>query len=222
MVSPKGGVGKTTAAAILGATLAERGETVVMVDADPNQPLKHWASRQIALPANLTVYEDVTESSMLDEVERGQAAARWVIIDVEGSKNLAVSYAVASSDLVIIPTQRSQLDVKQAGNAVVFIEHQSRAQRRDIPCRLLLTRGNAAVASKLARDTVAALRSAEKLKLFEVELFERTAFQALFAYGGGLRSLPSTIAGRDKAIENADAFVDAVIAEVRAIFQKAA
>ena len=41
-VNPKGGVGKTTAALLLGTVLAERGALVSIIDADPNRHLMSW------------------------------------------------------------------------------------------------------------------------------------------------------------------------------------
>jgi chromosome partitioning protein len=43
--SPKGGVGKSTAAVLLATELASHGGSVTMIDADPNRPLSQWASR---------------------------------------------------------------------------------------------------------------------------------------------------------------------------------
>ena len=41
--SPKGGVGKSTAAVLLATELASHGGSVTMIDADPNKPLSQWA-----------------------------------------------------------------------------------------------------------------------------------------------------------------------------------
>ena len=52
MASPKGGVGKSTAAVILGTQLAESGASVTVIDADPNKPVSRWAAppRQAGQP----------------------------------------------------------------------------------------------------------------------------------------------------------------------------
>ena len=43
-VSPKGGVGKTTAALTLASELIHQtGERISIIDADPNYPFKRWA-----------------------------------------------------------------------------------------------------------------------------------------------------------------------------------
>ena len=43
--SPKGGVGKSTAAVLLAIELAGFGAGVSMIDADPNKPLSQWAKK---------------------------------------------------------------------------------------------------------------------------------------------------------------------------------
>ena len=47
------------------------------------------------------------------------------------------------------------------------------------------------------------------IHILEPELLERTAFDALFSYGGGLRDIPEH-GNMSKAIENASLFAQAV------------
>ena len=47
-ISPKGGVGKTTAATILTTQLARKAK-VIVIDADPNRPVAAWAQLQLSL-----------------------------------------------------------------------------------------------------------------------------------------------------------------------------
>ena len=66
--SPKGGVGKSTSALLLGCQLASNGATVTIIDADPNRPLARWASLPHK-PANVTVIADVTEKTIVRVID---------------------------------------------------------------------------------------------------------------------------------------------------------
>ncbi|WP_410725312.1 ParA family protein, partial [Burkholderia sp. SIMBA_019] len=49
-VSPKGGAGKTTSCLALATTVAEKGASVTVIDADPNHPVQTWAKDGAAPP----------------------------------------------------------------------------------------------------------------------------------------------------------------------------
>ena len=115
--SPKGGAGKSTSAVLLGAELARKGAAVTIIDADPNKPLSQWARRP-GCPPNLTVLADVTESTVIDVIEDAAATTPFVIVDLEGTASMMVAYAISRADLVIIPTQGSQLDAAEAAKAI--------------------------------------------------------------------------------------------------------
>ena len=132
--SPKGGAGKTTAATILATELAERGAIVIVIDADPNKNVVDW-SKLPGKPASLTVIGDVTEETIVDAIEDASSKASFVIVDLEGTASLMVSYAISLSDFVIIPLQGSQLDAKQAARQIKLIKAQERIAGRSIPFR---------------------------------------------------------------------------------------
>src|ERR1051325_7160171 len=147
MGTPKGGAGKSTSAVILGTELARRGAAVTMIDADPNKPLSDWAS-QPGRPENLTVLAEVTEENIIEEIEDAAQKTPFVIVDLEGTASMTVAYAVSRADLVIVPTQASQLDAKQAAKAVILIKQQEKAFRKTIPFSILYTRTSSAIRTK--------------------------------------------------------------------------
>src|ERR1700759_1538425 len=98
LASPKGGSGKSTTAALLGSDLAERGATVTIIDADPNQPLIKWSKRP-GLPKGLTVIESNSEEQLVDAIEDAAKKTAFVIIDLEGTASSAVGVAMSRADL---------------------------------------------------------------------------------------------------------------------------
>src|ERR1700733_15097571 len=113
LLSPKGGAGKTTAATVLATELAERGARVTIIDADPNKNVVDWA-KMPGVPEHLNVVGEVSEETIVDEIESAAAQSTFVIVDLEGTASLMVSYATSMADFVVIPVQGSQLDAKQA------------------------------------------------------------------------------------------------------------
>src|SRR4051794_23858620 len=98
-VSSKGGVGKTTGAVILAGELAEAGRSVVMVDADPNQPLLIWEKVR-ALPSAISIVADESADTIIDTIDAARIQADFVIVDLEGTATDRVGFAVTRTDLV--------------------------------------------------------------------------------------------------------------------------
>ena len=134
--SPKGGAGKTTSATVLATVLAARGASVTVIDADPNQNVVDW-SKLPGKPLSLDVVGGVTEETIVDAIEEASGRSAFVIVDLEGTASLMVSYAVSIADFVIIPVQGSQLDAKQAARQMKLIKAQERIVGRTIPFTVL-------------------------------------------------------------------------------------
>lgn len=204
----KGGAGKTTSAIVLGTELAE-GTDVIVIDADPAKRLTRWSTLS-PLPPRLSVVTSGGERSIQDEIAQAQTRATFVLIDLEGSASRLTSFAIAESDLVIIPSGEEQQDADAAIETLAEIAMEGRARRRTIPAAILFARTSAAVKSKLEKHIHAELRKAGHV--FETELHRRTAFSSLHNAGGGLRQLdPADVNGIDKAIINAQDFTSEVI-----------
>ncbi len=212
--SPKGGAGKTTAATILATELAERGVTVTVIDADPNKNVVDWAKLP-GKPERLTVIGDVTEETIVDVIEEAASTAAFVVVDLEGTASLMVSYAISMSDFVIIPVQGSQLDAKQAARQMKLIKAQERIAGRTIPFAVLFTRSNPAIQPKTQRHIEE--RFVElAVPVLATRLFDREAFRAIFSFGGSLRTLADKGVGNLQAARsNALEFTGEVVDRLR-------
>jgi chromosome partitioning protein len=203
--NPKGGAGKSTSAVILASELAFNGAAVTIIDADPNKPVSQWAGRS-GCPENLTVVADVSEKSIIDEIESAAQKTPFVIVDLEGTASMMVAYAISRADIVIIPMQGSQLDAAQAGKAVALIGQQQKAFNRKIPYAILYTRTSSAIRPRTLQYIQAEFKK-HGIRSFETQLHEREAFRAVFSFGGSVRSLePAKVANLEAAIQNARAY----------------
>ncbi len=212
--SPKGGAGKSTSAVVLATELARRGAEVVVIDADPNRPLSHWAKRP-GKPDGLTVLPDVTEATIIDEIEAAAARVPFVVVDLEGTASMTVAYAISRADLVIVPTQGSQLDAAEAAKAIRLIRQQEKAFGRRIPHAVLLTRTSAAIRPRTLQHIRGELAQ-NGVPVLETQMHEREAFRAIFSFGGSLEGLKaSQVSGLPSAVKNAQALVAEVIGLLR-------
>ena len=207
----KGGVGKSTSALILAQVFAQHKSSVTLIDADPNQPLKKWALRDPdRVPDNLHIVPDVNEDTILSAIDDASAKDAFVIIDLEGSKNITVSYAIGRSDLVIIPIQGSQLDADQGAAVIKLIEREKKAFNRDIDYAVLFTRSSVIQARDVTH--VRNQLSDNDIKVLPSELMERSAFRTIFQLGGSIYDLTSKeTSNPQKATANAEAFADCVV-----------
>lgn len=214
MVSSKGGVGKTTSAVVLGGEFAAAGRKVVLVDADPNRPLEAWA-RLRELPENIRIVTDDSAETIIDTIEDARAGADFVIVDLEGTATDRIGFAVARSDLVLIPLQSSVLDAAEAAKSVKLVRQMWRVANREIPYRAFYTRVPPAIRERTARDIERQFSNAS-IPTLPAAVIDRAAYRALFSLGGTLHDLErSDVSGLESARENARDFAQAVINTLR-------
>lgn len=212
IASPKGGAGKSTAAIILGTELAHAGAAVTLLDCDPNRSLSLWASRG-PLPSRITVLSDVGEGEIVRTIKRHDMDGQIVIVDLEGVASRLVSRAISQADLVITPMRATTLDATVGVRALQLIREEEEALDRRIPHAVVFTMTRA-VRSRQHSGIEASLRD-QGVDLIEPPLMERTAFSALFEFGGDLRSMPAQ-GNMAAAIGNAEDFARAVYARLTA------
>ena len=96
----KGGVGKTTTAVYLAAVAAERGDDVLLVDADPHASSAIWLEER---PIDgVTVVEAPSERTLVRALRNEDAL---VVIDTPPGDERLVRAAIDAADSVVIPTR---------------------------------------------------------------------------------------------------------------------
>jgi chromosome partitioning protein len=214
-VSPKGGTGKSTSALLLATCLAKLYD-VTIIDADPNQPIRDWASGGHA-PPNLFVVSCVNESQLVTCIEEAAAKTPIVIIDLEGTASKMVLYAISRADFVVIPMGGSREEGKAAGRALQAIRESEKITGAPIPHAVVLTRTDPMIRSRTFLHTVKCVKEAG-IPILKTELNARDAFKGIFDFQRTLDDLnPADVPNLDKAkrnvLELAEEIISRIVAE---------
>jgi chromosome partitioning protein len=213
-VSPKGGAGKTTSAFLLSTALLKFYD-VTIIDADPNHPIKKWASGGNA-PPRLTIVSDVDEETIIERIEDAAEKTPFVVVDLEGTASKIVLIAISQADFVIIPTQGSQLDADEASRAIRVVLQSEKMTGKAKPYAVLLTRTNSSIRTRTQAHIQNGMIAAG-IPVLESELNERDAFRAIFSFQQTLDGLsPADVPNLDKAKLNVLEFVREVIERLKA------
>ena len=181
--SSKGGVGKSTTCACIAAALAARGEETLILDLDQNRTLATWSktarAANTALP-HLTIVAP-NPADLTQVLRENGSAYRHILIDLPGTREVTLMKALARSDIVIIPAQPSQPDLREACVIIKDLEDVCETRGVRIPYGLLLTK----VHPRPTRVTEHISSEIARLKLqrFTTHLVERSSYKELFLHG---------------------------------------
>jgi chromosome partitioning protein len=119
----KGGVGKTTLAIHLSHALAQRDNSVLLVDADPQGSARDWAAaREDKPPFPVVGLDRPTLHRDLPDIAKDYA---HVVIDGPPRVSELARSAIIAADLVLIPIQPSPFDVWAADEIIKIVREAS-------------------------------------------------------------------------------------------------
>ena len=180
IASAKGGVGKSTLALLLGAEFALDGYQVTVLDCDLNQHASAFGLKA-KLP-NLTILPDISEGQVLKAIREAEASHDVVLIDLPGGSSTLALKALQRSHFVLVPTQPSLPDARDAIKTMAQIDDAEELARAPIARAIIWTRFLPGFESRVARHVRQGLEG-EGLPILNGALMERAAFRAIHLTG---------------------------------------
>ena len=177
LAQTKGGSGKTTTAEVLIAEFVVRGHSVAAIDLDPNRPLGRFTARSPSL-ADVRVAVPDGGVRVSDLIADLSARCQVVVIDLMGAATPDMMVAIGFSDLVIVPSQLSEPDVRCGIETWRMIQEVEQLGRREIAKAVLFTRTSPTLRTRAQEH---ARRQYEKLgiTILKTEFMERVVFKEM-------------------------------------------
>ena len=180
IASAKGGCGKTTLAILLGAELALDGYRVTLLDCDLNQHASAFGAK--ANLSGLTIIGDVNETNVLAILKNAEVATDIVLIDLPGGSSTLALKALQRSHFVLVPTQASLMDARDAMKTMAQINDAEELARAPIARAMIWTRFAAGFESKSARHVRESMEGQDVI-ILKAALMERAAFREVHITG---------------------------------------
>jgi chromosome partitioning protein len=113
LVGQKGGSGKTTLAVTLAVAATDAGEKVVALDLDPQASLVAWGSDRAAETPAVDALSGEKVAQLSQILAKLKSAGFTVaILDCPGLASTAISSAMKSADLCLVPSRPTKIDMK--------------------------------------------------------------------------------------------------------------
>ena len=200
-VNQKGGVGKTTTAINLAASLKRKNYSMAFIDSDPQGSAIQWHDVENNKAFDIMHHPGPIEKDDIEELGRD---FDYVIIDAPPAIGEIAKSILEISDLVIIPLSPSSLDIWSCWGTLEMIE-EARQINSNLEVKLLINRK--VPGTRVGREAREAMEVFE-MDLFDTELCQRVAFVEAMTCGVSVMQYSPY----SKAAEEVERFCEEVIA----------
>ena len=168
-VNQKGGVGKTTSAINIAASLKRRNYEVKFIDADPQGSASHWQAVESNNAFEIVHHPQPLSKSDIEELSQN---CDFLVIDAPPAIGDITKSILAVTDLSIIPLSPSSLDIWSCKGTLDMID-EAQVENPDLDVKLLINRKIPGTrVGREARDSL----SIFDMDLLDTELCQRVAY----------------------------------------------
>ena len=175
-VNQKGGVGKTTTAINLAASLARKNHQIVLVDADPQGSAVKWHSAESNQA--FEILHSPGSLSMAD-LETLNASYDYVVIDAPPAIGDITRSILLASDMAIVPVSPSALDIWSCRGILDMVD-QVRQENPELSVKFLINRK--IPGTRVGREVRQALDEFDT-GILDAEMCQRVAYIDAMKYG---------------------------------------
>jgi chromosome partitioning protein len=191
LINQKGGVGKTTAAVNLASGLAEAGNRILVVDADPQGSVVQWQS--IADEAEFEVLH-LPSPQLSKELKTVSRRYDHIVVDSPPAIEDITRAAIEVSNLAIIPIAPSPLDIWSSKETIALVNTLGKKYRK-LNAKILIYRK--IPGTRLGKEARDAMQS-YNLDILATEISQRIVFvEAMIAGLSVLKYAPKSIAANE-------------------------
>jgi chromosome partitioning protein len=195
-LNQKGGVGKTSLSVHTAAALAQAGQRVLLLDADPQHSALDWtAAREGSGLDSMFTTVGLPKPTIHKELARLAEGFDAVVIDGPPRVTDLARSAIMAADMVVIPVQPSPYDV-WASSEIVGLVTEAAIYKPTLRYAFAINRK--IVNTAIGRDVLGALAEYEEVPVLPAAVHQRVAFAESAATGRTvLETTPDGLAARE-------------------------
>jgi chromosome partitioning protein len=193
LISPKGGTGKTSVAIMLAGCLTTRRRQVGLMDLDPRHGAEKWSQAGNGLPFPIFTFDaNRGATAFRRTLRQASHEVELLIIDTLPAMGPEIELALQVSDLVLVPTGASALDLEAAQEAIDAARNARYGRDGDLP-RMM------AVPSRQDGRTRLAKEFDHRLKDLNIPVSPAVGqrVEVAVAANSGRLVRPTTVAGKE-------------------------